>query len=350
MAGRRLELVGIGYRHRMHDPRRFKPWNTRPGAGIHDITFSLPSGSIVGLIGANGAGKTTLMRVICGLYQPASGEARLDDEVIAAAGLKPRGHAQVGFMPEQVSWPGPGTPRQALECLSAMRVDGNGNDIDSLFKLVGLSSRSDSPLDSLSQGMRQRLSLAAALLGNPDILVLDEPLNSLDPVAQIAFQGLIRQLAQRGHTILVSSHMLAELDRFVDRILVLHRGQVIGEGEMSEVESELGLVDSMRFCGLGQAPTEVFTAAGLAVVTSPDCIEGHWSLTVDLPSGFSQLQVTELISALAESGNSPYSATKLKHNLADILAAATGLSPAEVGLEVDEHLVIPLAKIGGEEE
>ncbi len=350
MGGRRLELVGLGYRHRMHDPQRFKPWNTRPGAGIHDITFSLPTGSIVGLIGANGAGKTTLMRVICGLYEPESGEAKLDSETIAAAGMKPHGHAQVGFMPEQVSWPGPGTPRQVLKLLSAMRDDESEHDLDSLFKLVGLSSRSDSPLDSLSQGMRQRLSLAAALLGNPDILVLDEPLNALDPVAQIAFQGLIRQLAQRGHTILVSSHMLAELDRFVDRILVLHRGQVIGEGEMAEVESALGLVDSMRFSGLGEAPTEIFITAGLAVETSHDIEVGHWSLTVDLPRGFSQLQVTELISSLAKSGNPPYLAEKLNHNLADILAAATGLSPSEVGLGVDEHLVIPLAKIGGEEE
>jgi ABC-type multidrug transport system ATPase subunit len=350
MAGRRLELVGLGYRHRLHDPQRFKPWNTRPGAGIHDITFSLPTGSIIGLIGANGAGKTTLMRVICGLYEPESGEARLDSETIAAAGMKPQGHAHVGFMPEQVSWPGPGTPRQVLKSLSTMRGDESEHDLDSLFKLVGLSSRSDSPLDSLSQGMRQRLSLAAALLGNPDILVLDEPLNALDPVAQIAFQGLIRQLAQRGHTILVSSHMLAELDRFVDRILVLHRGQVIGEGEMAEVQSALGLVDSMRFSGLGEAPIETFISAGLAVETSRDCEVGHWSLTVDLPRGFSQLQVTELISSLAKSGNPPYLAEKLNHNLAEILAAATGLSPSDVGLEVDDHLVIPLAKFGGEEE
>ena len=343
-----MELFDVGFRHRMNDPQRFRPWNTRPGPGIHDISFSLPSGTIVGLIGANGAGKTTLMRILCGLATPENGTIKLDGKTIASKGMKPRGHAQIGFMPEQVTWLGPGTPRKALEWLSAMR-DGD-DDLDSLFKLVGLSSRCDSPLESLSGGMRQRLSLAAALLGDPDILILDEPLNGLDPVAQIAFQGLLHQLAERGHTILVSSHMLAELDRFVDRVLLLHRGQLIGEGTMAEVEENLGLSVKMRFGGIGEAPIEIFESFGLGIEIEEEFDAGAWSLTAELPPSFSSKRVTALVSRLSESGNSPNVVSRIDNDLATVLSAATGLTPSEVGLAVDEHLVIPLAKIGGEEE
>ena len=331
----------------MSDPQRFRPWKTRPGPGIHDISFTLPAGSIVGLIGANGAGKTTLMNVLCGLVMPESGNIKLDEETIASKGMKPKGHSQIGFMPEQVTWPGPGTPRQSLEWLSAMRDE--ENDLDSIFKLVGLSSRSDSPLESMSGGMRQRLSLASALLGNPEVLILDEPLNGLDPVAQVAFQGLLRQLADKGHTILISSHMLAELDRFVDRIIVLHKGQLIGQGTIDEVESDLGLAKKMKFEGVGKAPTIVFESSGLEIIEE-NTENGIWSITINLESNFSPKQVSELVSKLSESGHAPSEVSAIGYDLATILSAATGLTPSEVGMEVDEHFVVPLAKIGGEEE
>ena len=347
MGGGRLELSGVSFRHKMSDPRRFRPWKTRPGPGIHDISFTLPAGSIIGLIGANGAGKTTLMNVLCGLVMPESGTIKLDEEIIASKGMKAKGHSQIGFMPEQVTWPGPGTPRQSLEWLSAMRDE--ENDLDSIFKLVGLSSRSDSQLESMSGGMRQRLSLASALLGNPKILILDEPLNGLDPVAQVAFQGLLRQLADKGHTILISSHMLAELDRFVDRIIVLHKGQLIGQGTINDVESNLRLAKKMIFKGFGDSPTNIIESSGLQIVEENEG-NGKWSITVNLESNFSPKQVSELVSKLSKSGHAPCEVSTLSYDLATILSAATGLTPSEVGMGVDEHFVVPLAKIGGEEE
>ena len=155
------------------------------GAGIHSIDLELKKGNILGLIGPNGAGKSTLMRAICGLY---------DCEGFDKTRSKRR--AAIGYMPEQVRWEGRMTVKNALQSIALMRNE--QIDLDPIIKIVGLQSRADYVLDTLSQGMRQRLSLACALIGNPEILVMDEPLNGLDPLAQRAFCNLLKQLANKG--------------------------------------------------------------------------------------------------------------------------------------------------------
>ena len=348
MAGPILELDSVTFRYQIPDPRLLKPWNRRSGPGLHNLCFSLPKGSIVGLIGANGAGKSTLMHLLCGLYAPEGGVVKLDGTIIAEAGMKPHGQARIGFMPEQVTWEGQGTPRIALEWLAALRS--SEDDVDSLFKLVGLSSRADEQLATLSQGMRQRLSLAAALLGSPELLILDEPLNGLDPVAQIAFHTLLKQLAARGHTILVSSHMLSELDKFVDRIILLHRGQILGQGSLDEVERKLGLRNSFQISGEGVYPNAVFATSGFEVTENISGQSDVWSVVIELDENTSTAQISTLVGELSSAGSPPFTVVKVENSLADILSAATGLSPDEVGLRVDEHVMIPLSTLGGEEE
>ena len=117
-------------------------------------------------------------------------------------------------------------------------------DLENIIQTVGLSSKSESYLDDLSQGMRQRLSLACALLGDPKILVMDEPLNGLDPLAQRAFCNLLRNLASKGVAIIISSHQVADLESLVERIALLHHGQLLIEGTLPDVRKKLGLDDS----------------------------------------------------------------------------------------------------------
>jgi ABC-type multidrug transport system ATPase subunit len=117
----------------------------------------------------------------------------------------------------------------------------NEVDIDNLIRKVGLSSKSESFLDDLSQGMRQRLSLACALLGEPKILVMDEPLNGLDPLAQRAFCNLLKDLASKGVAIVISSHQVTDLESLVDRIALLHHGQLLIEGTLPNVRKKLDL-------------------------------------------------------------------------------------------------------------
>ena len=142
-------------------------------------------------------------------------------------------------MPEQVRWEGRVSVKRALETISLMRDD--DVDLDQVIKTVGLSSKSDHFLDDLSQGMRQRLSLACALLGNPKVLVMDEPLNGLDPLAQRAFCNLLKNLANKGVAIVISSHQVADLESLADRIALLHHGQLLIEGTLSNIRKKLDL-------------------------------------------------------------------------------------------------------------
>ena len=116
-------------------------------------------------------------------------------------------------------------------------------DLDPIIKIVGLQSRADYVLDTLSQGMRQRLSLACALIGNPEVLVMDEPLNGLDPLAQRAFCNLLKQLANKGVSIVISSHQVTDLESLVDRAAILHHGQMLIEGSLDHIRESLELAD-----------------------------------------------------------------------------------------------------------
>jgi len=224
-----LSLSDVTYRHQVRDTSTWKPWVKRDGAGIHSIDLEINKGVILGLIGPNGAGKTTLLRVISGIF---THDGNIDKSIETR-------RSNIGHMPEQVRWEGRSTVAETLTAMSLMH--GSEVDVDKLLKRVGLSSRSDLILDNLSQGMRQRLSLACALLGKPRILVMDEPLNGLDPLAQRAFCNLLKQLASKGVAIIISSHQVAEMADLVDRIALLHHGQLLIEGTINSVKDALGL-------------------------------------------------------------------------------------------------------------
>ena len=169
------------------------------------------------------------MRAICGLY---------DCEGFDKTRSKRR--AAIGYMPEQVRWEGRMTVKNALQSIALMRNE--QVDLDPIIKIVGLQSRADYVLDTLSQGMRQRLSLACALIGNPEILVMDEPLNGLDPLAQRAFCNLLKQLANKGVSIVISSHQVTGLESLVDRAAILHHGQMLIEGSLDHIRESLSLI------------------------------------------------------------------------------------------------------------
>ncbi|HIF46103.1 MAG TPA: ABC transporter ATP-binding protein [Candidatus Poseidoniales archaeon] len=223
-----LSLSDVSFRHSITDSNSWKPWATRDGPGIHSIDLEIYSGKILGIIGPNGAGKTTLLRVISGLFKH---EGKISK-------LSPQRRKIIGHMPEQVRWEGGSSVEETLRMFGLMH---GVKEVDSILKTVGLTGKKDTPLDNLSQGMRQRLSLAVALLGQPKILVMDEPLNGLDPLAQRALSNLLGQLAKKGVAVIISSHQVAELANLVDRIALLHHGQLLAEGPLEAVKKSLGL-------------------------------------------------------------------------------------------------------------
>ena len=226
-----LSLSDVSWRHQVRDFSSWKPWVKRDGAGIYSVDLEIKSGTILGLIGPNGAGKTTLMRAICGLYDCEGFDKSCETR-----------RTEIGYMPEQVRWEGRITVNHALKSIAMMRED--PVDVESLIQTVGLSSKADQMLDNLSQGMRQRLSLACALIGNPKLLVMDEPLNGLDPLAQRAFSNLLKNLAKKGVAVVISSHQVADLESLVDEIALLHQGQLLIEGSLAKVRNDLGLEDN----------------------------------------------------------------------------------------------------------
>jgi ABC-2 type transport system ATP-binding protein len=196
---------------------------------LHGLTFELPGGRIAGLIGPSGGGKTTLIRVVVGVQRGVSGEVRVLGEVAGAAPLRRR----VGYGTQGQSAYEDLTVRENLEYFAAI-VGARPEQVAEVVEQVDLGDAAGQLARSLSGGQRSRLSLAAALLGRPELLVLDEPTIGLDPVLRERLWGLFRALADGGTTLLVSSHVMEEAAR-CDVVLLVREGQVLAHGTPAQL-------------------------------------------------------------------------------------------------------------------
>jgi ABC-2 type transport system ATP-binding protein len=198
---------------------------------VDDLSFDLAAGSITGFLGANGAGKTTTMRMLLGLVRPSAGTATIDG--LPYRRLRdPLRH--IGAVIDTSGFH-PGRSGR-----SALRVVATAGGIpvrraDDLLEAVGLADAADRRVGGYSQGMAQRLALAAALIGDPPTLVLDEPVNGLDPEGVHWVRGVLRRLAEEGRTVLVSSHLLAELAQTVDEVVIIDRGRLVAHDSTREL-------------------------------------------------------------------------------------------------------------------
>ena len=198
---------------------------------VDDLSFTLEPGSITGFVGVNGAGKSTTLRMLLGLTRPTAGAATIDG--LRYADLPHPAHAVGALTDPDVFHPGR-TGRNALRVLA--RPSGiHDRRVDELLELVELADAARRRVGGYSTGMRQRLGLAAALLGDPPTLVLDEPANGLDPMGIAWLRGLLRGLADQGRTLLVSSHQLAELAQTADDVILIHRGRLVARGSTAEL-------------------------------------------------------------------------------------------------------------------
>jgi len=205
---------------------------------VDDLTFTAPSGKVTAFLGPNGAGKTTTFRCLLGLAQPTSGAALISGRPYRDLD-EPR--RRVGAVLESTGFHPARTGRHHLRVISrAGRLD--PGRIDSLLELVGLTSAADRRVGAYSLGMRQRLGLAAAMLGDPGIVVLDEPANGLDPEGVAWVRRLLRTWADQGRTVLVSSHLLAEVAQVVDRVVIVAGGRLVTEKEVATVTGSRVLV------------------------------------------------------------------------------------------------------------
>lgn len=198
---------------------------------VDDVTFALAAGTVTGFLGPNGAGKSTTLRLLLGLASPSSGDASVFGRRYPEL-ADPIRH--VGAVLDVHDFHPARTGRDHLRVL-ALAAGLPASRVDEVLALVELEAAADRRVRAYSLGMRQRLGLAGALLGQPRLLVLDEPANGLDPAGVQWLRGVLRGFAERGGAVLVSSHVLAEVSQTVDHVLILHRGQLVADGELNQL-------------------------------------------------------------------------------------------------------------------
>lgn len=211
---------------------------------LENVSLDLKTGEAVALIGHNGAGKTTLMKLVLGLIRPSAGTVRvLGEDPAGPRGVQGRQH--LGFLPESVSFHGAMTGAELLAFYA--RLKGARREANAaLLERVGLAEAAGRRVATYSKGMCQRLGLAQALIGEPNLLLLDEPNSGLDPESRAQVFGTIEDLRRQGATILLSTHALAEIERRIDRVALLHHGRLLAVGSLAELRSELALAMTAR--------------------------------------------------------------------------------------------------------
>ncbi|MCA9027995.1 MAG: ABC transporter ATP-binding protein [Planctomycetaceae bacterium] len=231
---------------------------------LNGVSFDVPRGSIFGLLGPNGAGKTTLIKILLGIVRRSEGDA----SVLGYRAGHRRAREHIGYLPENHRIPRHLTGNSALEyygCLSNMSVKEVKQRRGGLLKTVGLEEWGDTSVSNYSKGMLQRLGLAQAMLHEPDLIILDEPTDGVDPVGRAEIRAVLKGLQQRGTTIFLNSHLLQEVELTCDRVAVLAKGQVRAVADVTEL-TKAGNDVRMRLAG---APEDILQTLQNVGITEP---------------------------------------------------------------------------------
>jgi ABC-2 type transport system ATP-binding protein len=241
---------------------------------VDELSFTAPAGRVTGFLGPNGAGKTTTFRCLLGLADPTSGAALIDGCPYRELAVPRR---RVGAVLESTGFHPARTGRNHLRVIA--RAAGlDVARIDPLLEVVGLSAAADRRVGGYSLGMRQRLSLATAMLGDPEVVVLDEPANGLDPEGVSWIRRILRIWADEGRTMLVASHALAEIGQVVDRVVIIRAGRLVAETDIadlanSRVTVRVDRVEPMLSALLAQGADHELLADGAIAITGRDTAE-----------------------------------------------------------------------------
>jgi len=269
------------------DTKGLTKWYGRVLA-VDNLSLEVPRGGVFGLLGPNGSGKTTTMAMLLGLVRPTAGTIRLLGQ--ETSGAHDKALRRIGAIVETPAFYPYLSGRANLRYFQGMGSRGNREEVDRLLELVGLSGRANSRFATYSLGMKQRLGIAYALLGDPELLFLDEPTNGLDPAGMAEVRELVRGLGSAGRTVLLSSHLLHEVEQVCDRVAILSRGRLIAQGQVHDLLQQsrhvgvrLKTTDDARATAALGALTwvkSVTTDNGCLLVAAPP--ERSWELTAAL--------------------------------------------------------------------
>jgi ABC-2 type transport system ATP-binding protein len=285
---------------------------------VDGVELQVPRGSTFGYLGPNGAGKTTLMRTLLGLTRADGGTMSLLGFPVPAE--RKRALARVGAIVDEPRFHPHLTGRDNLRLLAAARGGGGAaTRIAPSLARVGLADRADDKVATYSMGMRQRLGVASCLLGDPELLILDEPMNGLDPAGMHEMRTMITSLAGEGRTVVLSSHLLDEVERTCDAVAIVDHGRIVRQGPIGELIRGAGAIVVQVDCAEPARAAQLINEAGIAAGTALT----DAGLTVTLPAGASRELVADINQRLADAGIAVYGLRETQTSLEDWFLSVT---------------------------
>jgi len=283
---------------------------------VDDVSFEVGRGEVVGLLGPNGAGKTTVIKMLLGLVHPDAGEVML----LGRPATDPAARVRVGYLPELFRY----QPWLSAAEVLSLHVRLSGVDVpvreqQDCLALVGLAGRAGDRVGGFSKGMQQRLGLAVALVARPEFVILDEPTSALDPLGRVDVRDIVLALRSRGVAVLLNSHLIGEVERVCDRVVILDKGRVAASGSLAELLGQREL--RLHLTDVDQAAHARLGATGTVERA------GDW-FTVALPAAEDDAVVPELVRDLIALGARVHAVEpariSLEERLLDILRAGSG--------------------------
>jgi ABC-2 type transport system ATP-binding protein len=274
---------------------------------VDDVSFTVARGEVLGLLGPNGAGKTSVIKMLLGLVRPDAGEVLL----LGRRSSDPRSRSAVGYLPELFRYQPWLTGSEVLAVhVRLARVDVPVSEQRECLALVGLAGREDDRVGGFSKGMQQRLGLAVALVARPELVVLDEPTSALDPLGRVDVRDLVLALKSRGVAVLLNSHLIGEVERVCDRVVILDKGRVAASGTLAELLGQREV--RLRLDGLDRRAEDRLRAAGSLTRTGDLC-------TVALAADDDGVTVPDLVRDLVGLGVRVHAVEPVRISLEDRL-------------------------------
>ncbi len=276
---------------------------------VNDVELLVPRGCAFGYLGPNGAGKTTLIRVLLGLTHADAGTMSLLGYPVPRH--RDKALARVGAIVDEPRFHGHLTGRQNLQILAAAREPAARDRIGPSLERVGILHRADDKVSKYSMGMRQRLGVAACLIGDPQLLILDEPMNGLDPAGMQDMREMILSLVAEGRTVVLSSHLLDEVERTCDAVAIVDRGSVVRQGPISELLAGASLVLQVECSEPDRARSLLIETTTIGAQVDVDPL----GLGITLPAGTGRDVIAEINRVLVEGGISVYRLQEIQASL-----------------------------------
>jgi ABC-2 type transport system ATP-binding protein len=288
---------------------------------VNDVSFSIPTGQIVGLLGPNGAGKTTTMRMITGFLAPSSGKVTIDGIDICENPVEAK--KKIGYMPESAPLYGEMIVEDYLVYIAKMYGQNPDEKVPALCAECGLKEVMSKNISELSRGNRQRVALAHALMNDPEILILDEPTSGLDPNQVEDVRAIIREIGKT-RTVIVSTHILSEVETICSRAIIISGGKLVADSSIEELKNSIGTSSTVYVSvgGDGAKAAELAKSVTGVSAVSTNSLEGGLTELVVSVNGDAEIRPA-LIKKLVEGGFDIYSAALSQNSLENVFHTLT---------------------------